>query len=66
MERSRGTRDCGTCKEQKETPVTGAQTARKRVVQDGTLELDRGLGLQDFITHSQETGLNHEGSGGAN
>lgn len=47
-------------------PCDWAQMARKRVVQGGTLELDRGLGWQDFITHSQETGLNHEGSGGAN
>lgn len=33
------------------------------MVPDGTLELDRGPGFQDFIFHSKEIGFRCEGSG---
>lgn len=44
-------------------PCDWVQVARNRVVQDRTLELDRGQGFQDFITPSKERGLNCEDSG---
>lgn len=36
------------------------------MVPDGTLELDRGQGFQDFIFHSKEVGFHCEGSGETN